>query len=283
MKLQIAGIKRSRKYSPNQTTNDALIFLKTAQELIKLGASVNLYSEEDANIEEIKEEIIFSMARGEDSINKLTWLQNTGVTIINPPHSTLNCYRSSMYKKLAESNIPFPKSIIVKTNSKEQFKISQLSKRKIWVKRGDVHAIHREDVTPAYSDEELNFLLKEFANRGIREALLQEHIEGDVIKFYSVFGTDFFHWYYQNGNNSYKFSEDNLHKLAALAAEKLGVIVYGGDAIIQPDGSIVLIDLNDWPSYAPVRCEASKIIAETIFNRIVDYTNPFEIQHLLNK
>jgi glutathione synthase/RimK-type ligase-like ATP-grasp enzyme len=283
MKLQIAGIKRSRKYSPNQTTNDALIFLKTAQELNKHGASVDLYSEEDANIEEIREEIIFSMARGEDSINKLIQLQKNGVTIINPPQSTLNCYRSSMYQKLVESNIPFPKSIIVKTNSKEQFKISQLNERKIWVKRGDVHAIHREDVTSAYNDEELNFLLKEFANRGIREALLQEHIEGDVIKFYSVFGTDFFHWYYQNGNNNYKFSENHLRELAALAAEKLGVIVYGGDAIIQRDGSIILIDLNDWPSYAPVRNEASKIIAETIINRAVEFTDSVETQYAINK
>ncbi len=283
MKLQIAGIKRSRKYSPNQTTNDALIFLKTAQELIKLGANVNLYSEEDVKFEELKEEIIFSMARGEDSINKLIQLQKTGVTIINPPQSTLNCYRSSMYQKLVESNISFPKSIIVKTKTKEQFTISQLSTRKIWVKRGDVHAIHREDVTQAYSDEELNFLLKEFANRGIRDALLQEHIEGDVIKFYSVFGTDFFHWYYQNGNNSYKFSEDYLRELAELAAEKLGVIVYGGDAIIQRDGSIVLIDLNDWPSFAPVRIEASKIIAETIISRALEYTDSVETQYRVHK
>lgn len=283
MKLQIAGIKRSRKYSPNQTTNDALIFLKTAQELIKLGANVNLYTEENVNIEELKEEIVFSMARGEDTVDRLFQLQKNGIKIINPPQSTLNCYRTSMNQKLVESNIPFPKSIIVKTNSKEQFKISQLSKRKIWVKRGDVHAIHREDVTLAYSDEELNFLLKEFANRGIREALLQEHIEGDVIKFYSILGTEFFHWYYQNGNNNYKFSEYHLHELAALAAEKLGVLVYGGDAIIQLDGSIILIDLNDWPSYAPVRNEASKIIAETIINRAAEYTDSVETHYALNK
>lgn len=67
------------------------------------------------------------------------------------------------------------------------------------------------------------------------------------------------------------------------AAEKLEVVVYGGDAIIRPDGSIVLIDLNDWPSYAPVRNEASKIIGETIINRSIEFTGSVESQYALNK
>lgn len=284
MELQIAGIKRSRNYSPNQTTNDALIFLKTAQELIKLGASVNIYAEEDVNIEELKGVTIFSMARGEGSIDKLMRLQESEVTVINPPQSTLNCYRTNMHKILVENSIPFPRSIAVNTKSKEQFSISDLSgKRKIWVKRGDVHAIHREDVTPAYSDEELNFLLKEYSNRGIREALLQEHIEGDVIKFYSVSGTTFFHWYYQNGNNSYKFSEGRLRDLAVAAADKLGIIVYGGDAIIKSDGTIIIIDMNDWPSFAPVRNAASKVIAETVFNQAIEKSYALETSITENK
>ncbi|MEW6508866.1 MAG: hypothetical protein AB1432_14085 [Bacteroidota bacterium] len=277
MKLKMAGIKRSRKYSPNQTTNDALILFKTAQELTRLGAIVNLYSEEDGNFDQIKEDVIFSMARGSDSINRLILLQNSGTLIFNPPQSTLNCYRRTMIQKLTEKNIPLPKSIIVNTNSKEQLNLSQFSSRKVWIKRGDVHAIHREDVTVAYSDEELNFLLNEFANRGIQEALIQEHIDGDVIKFYSVLGTNFFHWYYQNGNNNYKFSEDLLRKLAAQSAEILGVIIYGGDAIIQKDGSIILIDLNDWPSFAPIRNQASKIIAETIYNLATKTVDSTEI------
>ena len=44
-------------------------------------------------------------------------------------------------------------------------------------------------------------------------------------------------------------------------AATLGISVYGGDAIISPDGTITLIDLNDWPSFAPCRGAAAFAIA----------------------
>ena len=45
------------------------------------------------------------------------------------------------------------------------------------------------------------------------------------------------------------------------AAEALGVDVFGGDAIIGPDGSATIIDLNAWPSYARFRPAAAAAIA----------------------
>jgi hypothetical protein len=37
--------------------------------------------------------------------------------------------------------------------------------------------------------------------------------------------------------------------------------VYGGDVIVGKDGSMVVIDENDWPSFAVVRDLASEKIA----------------------
>jgi hypothetical protein len=48
-----------------------------------------------------------------------------------------------------------------------------------------------------------------------------------------------------------------LHELA----EALGLFVYGGDVIVGKDGSMVVIDENDWPSFAVVRDLASEKIA----------------------
>ena len=59
--------------------------------------------------------------------------------------------------------------------------------------------------------------------------------------------------------------------LASSSADILGLDVYGGDAIISPDGSISMIDMNDWPSFAPVRDEAKKHIANLIYKMAVKY------------
>ena len=39
---------------------------------------------------------------------------------------------------------------------------------------------------------------------------------------------------------------------------------YGGDCIVDEDGTIRIIDFNDWPSFAPCRDTAAKYIAESI-------------------
>ena len=55
--------------------------------------------------------------------------------------------------------------------------------------------------------------------------------------------------------------------MIAVAAETLGLYIYGGDAIISPDGGIAIIDINDWPSFAPVREEASREIAKLVHRK----------------
>ncbi|KUG25719.1 hypothetical protein ASZ90_004447 [hydrocarbon metagenome] len=280
MKLQFAGIRRKSDYSPNQITNDGLIILKTAQELIKLGADYKLYEESDILSGNIDEEVIFTMARGYDALKHLIKLEEKGKFIINSPVSSLNCYRVQMSAKLKSAGIPFPKSKIVSTTSGKQYKISEIGERKIWIKRGDVHAVHREDVSLVYGDEELNFLLNEFAHRGIKDTVLQEHIYGDVIKFYSVRDTNFFRWYYVNGNHNYKFDSYLLRELAEKSAQVLDLYIYGGDAIISEDGSITIIDVNDWPSFANFRDEASRFIAKIIYEKAVEFS---EIKKLVEQ
>ena len=87
------------------------------------------------------------------------------------------------------------------------------------------------------------------------------------MKFYAVRESDLFHWYYLNGIYHTKFDEKRLRELASTSAEALNLFVYGGDAIIGRDGGITIIDINDWPSFAPVREKASKQIAQVIFNK----------------
>ena len=90
-------------------------------------------------------------------------------------------------------------------------------------------------------------------------------------KFYAVRGSDLFHWYYLHEIHGSPFETGNLREIASVAAETLGLFVYGGDAIIGRDGSITIIDVNDWPSFAPVREEASRAIADLIFRKAQEH------------
>ena len=213
MRHLIAGIKRKEHYSSNHRTNDALILKKTAAELEKLGINAVIYSEEEFVSTKTVADLYFSMGRDYATLDKLVELEKEGAIVINSPESSYNCHRVNMIQKMIEADVTIPKSLIVQTDSNILYKLSAIGKDKIWLKRGDVHAIHREDVTLVYSDEQLNFVLKEFNLRGIKDAVLQEHIEGDVVKFYSVINTDFFHWYYLDGKNKYKFDLENRNNI----------------------------------------------------------------------
>lgn len=266
--LQIAGVRREQLYSPNHVGNDAMIFMKTVEHLTELGADVKIYEEQDLAKIEIKEQFVFSMAQGVEGTEILLQLEKQGKFIINSPQGSINSYRSNMVKILPEKGIPFPKSLIVSIDEKDKIKFEDFNARKIWIKRGDVHAVHREDVTLVYSEDERKNIFREFEKRGITEVVLQEHLDGDVIKFYAIVGSPLFHWYYLNGVNHTPFDKDKLVELAQNSAIALGLDVYGGDAVVAQDGSISIIDINDWPSFAPVRDEASEQIAKLIFQKV---------------
>jgi hypothetical protein len=48
----------------------------------------------------------------------------------------------------------------------------------------------------------------------------------------------------------------------------LNVKIYGGDCIVAEDGTIRLIDFNDWPSFAPCRNQVVPYIVESIHRLI---------------
>ena len=98
---------------------------------------------------------------------------------------------------------------------------------------------------------------------------IQAHRAGDEIKFYGVGGDAFFHWFYSGEAKKYPFGFADLESLARDAAAAAGLDIFGGDIIVSPKGQLTLIDLNDWPSFAPCRERASYAIANFI-NRRVD-------------
>jgi NDP-sugar pyrophosphorylase family protein len=274
---QIAGVRRSPCYSPNHIGNDAAIFDATIEQLKKRNYDVKEYSEEEFQKNLIEEDLIFNMARDTPSIRKLQRLEDSGKIVINSGYGIENCTREKMTRILLSNHIPHPRSLIIATDnfSPDQF---QTIGKHYWVKRGDFHAIHREDVTFARNAEEAGNIIREYALRNIPSVVLNEHIEGDLVKFYGVRNSEFFYWFYPENTNHSKFGWeaingkaigipfeiDELKAYCDCAARALNVYIYGGDCVIDPKGDIRIIDFNDWPSFAPCRHEAAPYIAACI-------------------
>jgi glutathione synthase/RimK-type ligase-like ATP-grasp enzyme len=271
MVLNFAGIRRKSEFSPNHVVNDLRIIQLTAEALQSLGATVTMYDEGGFEADAVKERFIFSMAQGPTGTSVLHEIERRGAFIINSPRGVMNCYRVNMVQRLAGCGIPFPASVVVDAASQANAILASMPSQKVWLKRGDVHAVHKEDVTLVYSADQAFTMLSEFAQRGIKQAVLQEHLEGDTVKFYAVRETPFFHWYYLNGVHRTSFAIDRLRSLANASAEVLDLYIYGGDAIIDRDGKITIIDINDWPSFAVVREQASHEIATLIHRKALEY------------
>ncbi len=277
--MLFAGIRRGHKFSPNHIGNDQAVFELTATHLRKMGHLVNEYCEDDC-MEGINERYVFSMARDPQIAQILQAMENKGVKVVNSGFGTENCYRSNMTKLLDEAGIPTPVNLIVDTREPNESDFVNLSP--CWIKRGDFHAIHKEDVSFARNAKEGCAILAEYVRRGIDTAVLSKHVPGDLVKFYGVRGTDFFFHFYPEEFQHSKFGNEvingkvehypihtnELHAIATQAAEILQIDVYGGDAIITSDEAIYLIDMNDWPSFAPCREQAAPIIAQRIHHLV---------------
>lgn len=280
--IEIAGIMRAGAYSPNHIGNDADIFNAAAEQLRKRGYVVNIYSEEQFNANDVKEDVILNMCREQASIVKLQKLEDEGKLVINSGYGIENCTRERMTRILLGSGIPYPDSLIVNTDEAIKPQLKKSGFQSCWIKRGDFHAMHKEDVSYVRHPEEAQEVLQEYFLRGIKRAVINVHLVGDLVKFYGVKGTPFFYWFYpfDEGHSKYgyeaingkskgiKFDEKEMKKICQRAAEELNVDIYGGDCIVSPDGEMRIIDFNDWPSFAPCRTEAAPHIAKSVISAI---------------
>ncbi|MBQ2839705.1 MAG: hypothetical protein IKL11_00440 [Muribaculaceae bacterium] len=280
--ITIAGVMRAGAYSPNHIGNDAAIFNVVAEHLRKRGCIVNVYSEEQLIAGKVTENIIVNMCREQKSIALLQQLEDEGKIVINSGYGIENCTRERMTRILIGSNIPYPESLMVNTNEGIKDALEKAGFTQCWIKRGDFHAMHKEDVSFVRHPEEAQELLQEYFLRGIPRAVINKHLVGDLVKFYGVQGTPFFFWFYpfDLGHSKYgheaingksqgiEFDVENMRQICQNASEVLDVKIYGGDCIVSPEGDIRIIDFNDWPSFAPCRIEAAPHIAKCILNTI---------------
>lgn len=276
---------RAGAYSPNHIGNDAAIFNAAAEQLRKRGCEVNVYSEEQFQNGPVSEDIILNMCREQASIAKLQKLEDEGKLVINSGFGIENCTRERMTRILLGNHIPYPESLIVNTNESVMQDLKDAGFTSCWIKRGDFHAMHKEDVSYCRHPEEAQEVLHEYFYRGIKRAVINRHLVGDLIKFYGISGQPFFFWFYpfDEGHSKYgheavngksrglHFDEGKLKEMCQSASDILDVKIYGGDCIVDPDGTVRIIDFNDWPSFAPCRNDAAPYIAKCVLAAVKEW------------
>ena len=285
--IVIAGVMRAGAYSPNHIGNDTAIFNAVAEHLRKRGCIVNVYNEDQFNKNGVEERVIMNMCREQASIAKLQRYEDEGRLVINSGFGIENCTRERMTRILMGNTIPYPESLIVNTDEAVKPLLKKAGFQSCWIKRGDFHAMHKEDVSYVRHPEEAQEVLQEYFFRGIKRAVINKHLVGDLIKFYGVKDQPFFYWFYpfDQGHSKYgaeaingkskgfSFDVDEMKRICQQAAEELNVVVYGGDCIVDAEGKMQIIDFNDWPSFAPCRNEAAPYIAKAIISAVKKHTD----------
>jgi hypothetical protein len=270
------GVYRERAHSPGRESDDAEILRLTAKELEARGFAVSLKDPDDiGDPVDPPPAAMFLMCERLAALELLRRGEAGGGRLVNAPGAILDTYRERALALWAAAGIPFPPSVVVPT-APWPGRCRMPGGPLLWVKRADVHNTRDGDVACVGSATALEAALAGLSRRGIARAVVQQHVEGDLLKFYGI-GTapgpdgraPWFRHFYHRGQDlrGHAFDAGALARLARRAAAVLGLEVFGGDVIVTSGGHLTLIDLNAWPSFALYRDEAAWEIARHLARR----------------
>ena len=255
------GVFREEAHSPGRESDDAEILRLTGKHLEARGFQVVLKNPDEViGTADVRPSGVFLMCERPAILRHLGDIEAGGVPHVNSTAAVLNTYRECMLARLGEARVPFIESRLVSTD-----RPGALAALPVWVKRADVHNTQDGDVVFADTNDRVRDALAALAQRDIPRAVVQPHVEGDLVKFYGIGAgaSEWFRWFYHKDQRvaGHPFAPETLARSAWQAALALGLEVYGGDAIVTSTGRVVLIDVNAWPSFALYRDEAAERIA----------------------
>ena len=272
--MNVICVYRSHRFSPNMVDNDARILNAVADRLQQRGYRVRRVHEEQLG-ETIAEmpDIVYTMGREDCTLGILQEWESQGTTlVVNSSSGIRNCERKRFTQILTDEDVPFPESRVFCSSDSVSWDLFPC-----WLKKGEGYAEVAEDVMYVQNYEALEEGVEQMKERGIETLVISQHLEGDLIKCYGVKDTPFFYWHYASDGHSkfgfermngkeqgYAFSEVQLQRICNHAATVLGIDVYGGDCVIDKNGTIRMIDINDWPSFSCCREQAAETIIRLI-------------------
>ncbi len=280
------GIFREVEHSPGREADDAAILEAAGRRLEEAGTEFLVDYRRPAEVtgrETDLPTLTFSMCEGRAALEALRQWENRGVRVVNRPGAVANTHRESMTPLLEERSVPVPESRLLDCagplpRGHDDDRLFSAC----WVKQATEHKTREGDVVFATDPSEVRDALERLRDRGQPRAVVQRHLEGDLVKFYGIAAEDegraretapapsWFEWFHPRERPvaGHAFDARALREIACRAASALGLDVWGGDAIVTPTGEIYLIDVNAWPSFALYREEAADRIAAHLAARL---------------
>jgi hypothetical protein len=272
MPVQFLGIYREKRFSPGaHAAGDAEILELTQAALERAGYQTTLIAPETLPTMPPSAPVVFSMCQSFEALAVLQIWEQQGVLVLNTPAAVRACYRLALVTALSQTTLPCPRSMIISLDetAPPETRCPALPESTAgwWVKRGDVHAMQSDDVLFIRRATDLPAQLARLRQRGIGHAIVQEHIVGQEWKFYAVRGHGVLHTFAPHEAHCPPIDYARLNTLARQASEVLGLDIYGGDCLVTADGTLYLIDINDWPSFRGCRPVAATHIAQHILTQ----------------
>jgi len=247
----IAFIARASRYSPGSVGKDLAILSAVRQQLASLGyPCLDIVREDVAG--DMEADAFVSMARSQDMLNWLGNHERRDIPVVNSTASVMICNQRPLEMSVLEGEVNVP---------------PMTGSDGYWVKRGYGCRQCDADVQFAPDWDAAQQAARSMSARGIHSVDIRSHVVGDWVKFYGVRGTRFFYYCRPQGGSN-PIDEQMLRVQADQAARTVNLDVYGGDFIVRSDGTPVLVDLNDWPSFSPCREEAAKAIVIRVRQQI---------------
>ena len=272
--LHAVAVLREPVFSPGMVAKDAAI-LHAAAAYLAQSAGVDCPVIPVTELDDLstRPDLVLSMANGGEALERLATFEARGTVVINSTEGVFATRRDSLLE-LSPPNGPLVEGALVATNGSERLPRFLRDTSSVWVKRGNYHALGPTDVVRV-ATRDVETTLRSMHARGITSAVIQPHLDGDIVKFYGVLGdtpsATFFRWYPIDGPGPDPTTADHLRSHAFMAASSAGVSVFGGDAVPVPGSPApvpILVDLNAWPSFWRCRGEAAVAIAELALGEI---------------
>jgi hypothetical protein len=264
--MTFLGIYREAACSPGRhRENDASILELVAVTLEAGGHEVALSTADETPRLADAATVIFSMSRSPRVLERLAHWTREGRTVVNRPEAVLSTARRALAARTL--GVSVPETHLVPTLRGARPRALPGAQTEWWVKGGELYASRREDVRRVETMDQLHHALDDFERRGIATAVLQRHVRGVERKFYAVGRGPFFYWLDTNHPATNGGAGEPFHASALASGAALALEIFGGDLVIEDDGRVMLIDLNDWPSFAPCREDAAEAIARYLEDR----------------
>ncbi len=277
------GVFREAEHSPGRETDDAAILKATGRRLEEREGFLVGYRTpaELAGRERVLPDLAFAMCEGPAALESLGRWESRGVCVVNSARAVANTHRERMIPLLARGRVPMPETLLL--DFADPLPSGENAHRifsACWIKQATEHKTREGDVVFATDASSIRDALERLQDRGFPRAVAQRHVEGDLVKFYGVTAdaapedgaavASWFQWFYPREHPvaGHAFDARVLYEIACRAAAALGLEVWGGDAIVNPDGQMFVIDVNAWPSFALFREEAADHIAANLAARV---------------